>query len=88
MLSTTENASEKEGAILKRSQTDEIKELIAQIAALVKARKASDDTDEDNTVAMFVALRCTLEEVASNSVNGPASDGHYTDFPHNIIGSG
>lgn len=78
----------KQGNGYSQAHSEEIKALKAQVAALVEASKANNENQEDNPVAMFAAIRSTLEEIAASPVNSSESEYLYTDLPRTIIDGG
>lgn len=59
-----------------------------QLDTMVESSKKENEPIAESLVAMFAALRSTLETIAANEVNSPRSKTHYTISPRNIIDSG
>ena len=55
---------------------------------MTEASKVHTEPIVDSPVAMFAALRSTLDTIAAKEVNGPASSSLYTIATRNIVDSG
>lgn len=52
----------------------ECKEMKARIAALANASQANKNDNEEGSMTLFAALRSTLEDIASSTINGSGVD--------------
>lgn len=71
-----------------QSHANEVKASKAQVAALIEECKSNKPRKEDDRIAMFAALRFTLEDTAASTVNGPVGETRYTTLPRNITDRG